>query len=85
MPLGDNLIILLMLLILGLALATVEIRDPLYSILSFCGMSIGIGMLYWLLMAPYVALYQLLVYAGAVVGLYLAAIMLTTRKEATEL
>ena len=64
-----------------LALLTVELKDILYAILSFCGMCILIGIIFWILNAPYVAVFQLLVYAGAIVALFIAAVMLTTRKE----
>lgn len=63
------------------AILTVELKDILYAILSFCGMCIIIGALFWILNAPYVAVFQLLVYAGAIVALFIAAVMLTTRKE----
>jgi len=63
------------------AILTVELKDILYAILSFCGMCITIGALFWILNAPYVAVFQLLVYAGAIVALFIAAVMLTTRKE----
>ena len=71
----------LMVLVAIQAIITVEIKNILYSVISFCGMCITIGALYWLLSAPYVAVFQLLIYAGAVVALFLAALMLTTRKE----
>ncbi|HVP41384.1 MAG TPA: NADH-quinone oxidoreductase subunit J [Candidatus Krumholzibacteriaceae bacterium] len=64
-----------------LALATVELRDILHAIIAFCGMCITIGALFWLLDAPYVAVFQLLIYAGAIVALFTATVMLTTRKE----
>ncbi len=63
------------------AILTVELKDILYAILSFCGMCITVGALFWILNAPYVAVFQLLVYAGAIVALFIAAVMLTTRKE----
>ena len=63
------------------AILTVELKDVLYAILSFCGMCITVGALFWILNAPYVAVFQLLVYAGAIVALFIAAVMLTTRKE----
>jgi len=59
-----------------LAVLVVELPNLLHSVLALCGMSITIGALFWLLSAPYPALFQLLVYAGAVVVLFLAAIML---------
>jgi NADH:ubiquinone oxidoreductase subunit 6 (subunit J) len=64
-----------------LALLTVELQSILYAVISFCGMCISIGALFWLLNAPFVAVFQLLIYAGAIVTIFLAAIMLTTRKE----
>ena len=63
------------------AVLTVEVKDLLYAIIFFCGMCITIGCLFWLLNAPYVALFQLLVYAGAIVALFIAAVTLTTRVE----
>lgn len=70
-----------MILTVVFALLTVELRDILYAILSFCGMCVAIGALFWLLNAPYVAVFQLLIYAGAIVALFIATVMLTTRKE----
>ncbi|RLI21952.1 hypothetical protein DRO54_02365 [Candidatus Bathyarchaeota archaeon] len=70
-----------MILTVLLALLTVELKDILYAILSFCGMCILIGVIFWVLNAPYVAVFQLLIYAGAIVALLIAAVMLTTRKE----
>ncbi len=64
-----------------LAISTIELKDIVYALISFCGMCISIGALFWLLDAPYVAVFQILVYAGAVVTIFLAAIMLTRRKE----
>jgi len=70
-----------MILALVLAVLTVELKDILYSILSFCGMCIILGVIFWILNAPYVAVFQMLVYAGAIVAMFIAAVMLTTRKE----
>jgi NADH-quinone oxidoreductase subunit J len=63
------------------ALLTVELKNILYAILSFCGMCITVGAVFWVLNAPYVAVFQLLIYAGAIVALFLAVVMLTIRKE----
>jgi NADH:ubiquinone oxidoreductase subunit 6 (subunit J) len=64
-----------------LAFLAVEIRNILYAVIVFSGMCITIGALFWVLNAPYVAIFQLLIYAGAVVTIFLAAIMLTSKKE----
>jgi NADH-quinone oxidoreductase subunit J len=67
-------------LIVIFAILTVELSDLVYSIISFCLMSISLGALYWTFNAPYVAVFQILIYAGAVVALFIAAIMLTVRR-----
>jgi NADH-quinone oxidoreductase subunit J len=64
-----------------LAIYAIEAKTILHAIIGFCGMCITIGGLFWLLNAPYVAVFQVLIYAGAVVVIFLAAVMLTTSKE----
>ena len=64
-----------------LAISAIELKSLLHAAISFCGMCITVGALFWLLNAPYAAVFQILVYAGAVVTIFLAAVMLTTRKE----
>ena len=64
-----------------LAFLTVELKDMLHAVISLCGMYIIVGTLYWLLNAPYVAVFQLLVYAGAVMVLFVATVMLTVRED----
>ena len=78
---NDMLQIALIILTVLLALLTVELKDMLHAVLCMCGMCISIGALFWLLSAPYVAVFQLLVYAGAVIVLFIATVMLTTRRE----
>jgi len=64
-----------------LAVFTIEVKNILHAVVGFCGMCIAIGGLFWLLDAPYVSVFQILIYAGAVVAIFLAAVMLTTSKE----
>jgi len=71
----------LMIATILLALFTIEARNILHALIGFCGMCISIGGLFWLLNAPYVSVFQILIYAGAVVAIFLAAVMLTTSKE----
>ncbi len=71
----------LMIATILLAIFTIERKNVLHAVIGFCGMCIAIGGLFWLLNAPYVAVFQVLIYAGAVVAIFLAAIMLTTSKE----
>jgi len=78
---NDLLQIVLIVLSVLLALLTVELKDMLHAVICLCGMCITIGALFWLLNAPYVAVFQLLVYAGAVIVLFIATVMLTAREE----
>jgi NADH:ubiquinone oxidoreductase subunit 6 (subunit J) len=73
--------LVLMFFALVLAFLTVEVKRILYAVISFSGMCVAIGALFWILDAPYVAVFQILIYAGAVVTIFLAAIMLTSQKE----
>ncbi len=74
----------LIVLTVVLALLTVELKDLLHAAISLCGTCITIGALFWLLNAPYISLFQLLVYAGAVIVLFVSAVMLTKREEEME-
>jgi NADH-quinone oxidoreductase subunit J len=81
LTLNDLLQVALIALTVFLALLTVELEDMLHAVICLCGMCIAIGALFWLLNAPYVSVFQLLVYAGAVIVLFIATVMLTVRKE----
>jgi len=63
-----------------LAILTIEIKDMLHAAIFLCGMGVAIGMLFSILNAPYVAVFQLLIYAGAVSVLFISVIMLTKRR-----
>ncbi|MFQ6081021.1 MAG: NADH-quinone oxidoreductase subunit J [Candidatus Bathyarchaeia archaeon] len=76
----DILQIFLIAVAIALAILTIELRDLLHAALCLCGMGIVIGMLFSILNASYVAVFQLLIYAGAVVVLFISVIMLTTRR-----
>ncbi len=69
----------LLILVCVLATLAIELPDLLYAIISLGGMAVAIGSLFWLLSAPYVAVFQVLIYAGAVVVLFIVAVMLTKR------
>jgi NADH:ubiquinone oxidoreductase subunit 6 (subunit J) len=73
-----------MVLVFVFAVMAVETRDILYAILSFCGMCITMGGVFWLSGAVYIAIFQLLIYAGAVIALLIATITLTTRTGSVE-
>ena len=82
--LEDILQYILMVVTIVLALATIELKNLLHAAIAFCGMCITIGGIFWLLYAPYAAVFQVLIYGGAVVTIFLAAVMFTTRKESVK-
>lgn len=57
------------------AFMTAGLRNILYAALSLGGMCVCLGGLYWTLYAPYVGLFQMLIYGGAVVVLFVSVIM----------
>ena len=64
-----------------LAVLAVELENILHSVVCLGGMCVAIGTLFGLLNASYVMVFQLLIYAGATMVLFLAAVMLTERTE----
>ena len=63
------------------AILTIELKDLVYMVFSFAIMSVAIGSFYFLLNAVYLGMFQMLVYAGAVVAMAIAAIILTRGRE----
>ena len=80
MPVGDALQLALLLAAIALALLAVEVKDLLAAAVSLGGMCAVLAMLFWMLFAPYVAVFQLAIYAGAVLVLFVATIYLTRRR-----
>ena len=76
----DFIQILLIVVTIVFAILTIEIKDMLRAIVCLCGMGISIGMLFAILNAPYVAVFQLLIYAGAVIALFISVVMVTRRE-----
>jgi NADH:ubiquinone oxidoreductase subunit 6 (subunit J) len=77
----DLIAIICLLFSLLFAILTIELSDLLYAAFSLCGMAITIGLLFGVLSAPYIMIFQLLIYAGATVVLFLAVITLTKRQD----
>jgi NADH-quinone oxidoreductase subunit J len=61
-------------------------RNPIYSVLSLIGAFFGLSGLYVLLEAPFVAVVQIIIYAGAIMVLFLFTVMLLNvpREDAAE-
>ncbi len=77
----DLIAIISILLSFIFAVVTIESPDLLYAACSLCGMAITIGLLFGVLSAPYIMIFQFLVYAGATIALFLVVIMLTKRRD----
>jgi len=65
------------------ALMAAGMKDILFAALSLGGMAVCLGGIYWTLYAPYVGLFQVLIYGGAVVVLFVSVIMFV-RSDANE-
>jgi NADH-quinone oxidoreductase subunit J len=60
----------------GCAISMVAQRNPLYGAISLIGVFISLACLYVTLAAPFIAAVQVIVYAGAIMVLFLFVIML---------
>ena len=65
---------------IALAILAVEIKDVLIAVYCLCGLFVLTGVFFWMLNAPYLAVFQLLIYAGAIIALFIVVIMLTVKK-----
>ena len=70
--------------ILGFAVAVVTSRDTVHSVLFLVVNFLFVAMLYVLLGAEFLAVIQILVYAGGIVVLYLFVVMLVNLKRPPE-
>ena len=71
--------------VLGALLVIVQ-RNPIYSVLAIIVSFFGLSGLYVLLEAPFVAVVQIIIYAGAIMVLFLFTVMLLNvpREDAAE-
>ena len=70
----------------GGALLVVGQRNPVYSVMAIVGSFCGLSGLYVLLEAPFVAVVQIIIYAGAILVLFLFTVMLlnASREDGAE-
>ena len=70
----------------GGALLVVGQRNPIYSVVAIVASFCGLSGLYVLLEAPFVAVVQIIIYAGAILVLFLFTVMLlnASREDAAE-
>jgi NADH-quinone oxidoreductase subunit J len=64
-----------------LSVITLEVRSLFRASIIFAVMCVSVAILFWILGAYYVAVFQLLVYAGAMIVLLLAVVALTAGRE----
>jgi NADH-quinone oxidoreductase subunit J len=71
--------------VLGATLVVVQ-RNPVYSVIAIIASFFGLSGLYVLLDAPFVAVVQIIIYAGAIMVLFLFVVMLLNvpREDAAE-
>jgi NADH-quinone oxidoreductase subunit J len=68
-------------IILSAAIAVISFRNPIYSTLSLLVAMFGLAALFLLMQATFLAVIHIVVYAGAIVVLFLFVIMLLGIKE----
>lgn len=84
MDVNTILMIILLAIVIIAAILAIELRDLIYAAISLAVMSIAMAGVFWILNAPWVALFQLMIYAGAVTVLLISTVALTERYESGE-
>ncbi len=64
-------------LLIVFAYFTIEAKNLMYAVISFICMSVVLGVIFFLLGAPYVSLFQIGVFAGATAIFFLVAVIFT--------
>ena len=77
----DVIQVFLIIATITLAILAIEVQDLFHSVIYLCGMCIAISFSFGIINAPYVMVFQLLIYAGASIVLFVSVIMLTKREE----
>jgi len=73
--------LILIIIAIVLAVLSVELKDLIQASVCLCGMCIAIGLLFGLMDATYVMVFQFLIYAGATMVLFMTVVMLTKRER----
>ncbi len=84
MALNTVLLIILLVIVIIAAIFAIELRDLIYAAIALAVLSIALAGVFWILNAPWVALFQLMVYGGAVTVLLISTVALTERFETGE-
>ncbi len=78
---ADLVFIAMMVVTVGSALFALEAEEIIYGAIGLAGSLFGVATLFFLLNAPYVAVFQLAVYIGAVAVLILFTVMLVRQEK----
>lgn len=78
------LLIILLAIVVIAAILAIELRDLIYAAIALAILSIALAGVFWILNAPWVALFQLMIYGGAVTVLLISTVALTERFESGE-
>ena len=85
MPTAKKMVTILFYILAGLAIACaiscVYHKNPLYSAVSLIGVFLSLACIYLILSAPFIAVTQIIVYAGAIMVLVIFVIMLLNLDE----
>jgi NADH-quinone oxidoreductase subunit J len=84
MALNDVMFYALSILIIAFSAAVILLPNPIYAALSLAVTMVSLGFVYFLLEAYFIAGVQLIVYAGAVMVLFVMVLMLFDLKKETE-
>jgi NADH:ubiquinone oxidoreductase subunit 6 (subunit J) len=71
----------MMVLTVGSAIVALEAKEIIYGVIGLAGSLFGVAALFFLLDAPYVAVFQIAVYIGAVAVLILFTVMLVREEK----
>ncbi|MDG7007587.1 MAG: NADH-quinone oxidoreductase subunit J [Nitrososphaerota archaeon] len=78
---ADVVFLAMMVLTVGSAIVALEAEEIIYGAIGLAGSLFGVATLFFLLDAPYVAVFQIAVYIGAVAVLILFTVMLVRQEK----
>ena len=78
---ADPVFLAMMVVTVGSAIVALEAEEIIYGAIGLAGSLFGVAMLFFLLDAPYVAVFQIAVYIGAVAVLILFTVMLVRQER----
>lgn len=84
MEFNTIMLIILLAVVIIAAILAIELRDLIYAAIALAILSVALAGVFWILNAPWVALFQLMIYGGAVTVLLISTVALTERFESGE-